>query len=286
MKNGFLSNLSFLSCFLLLLINYGCITKKHITNTIDNYDLVWSDEFNSDGSPNKDHWNYEHGFVRNQEIQWYQKENAYCKDGYLIIEAREEFKINPYFESFEHSDWKKNRDSTKITSSCLITKGKHSWQYGKFEMRAKIPVDKGIWPAFWTLGIHGNWPANGEIDIMEYYQGKILANIAWESKKKWTPVWDSETVELKKFKEDWSDEFHLWRMDWDVNSIKLFVDNQLINEVDLTTTYNGTNNKNPFHQPHYLLLNLAVGGINGGEITPESLPAEFVIDYIRVYQKK
>ena len=69
-----------------------------------------------------------------------------------------------------------------------------------------------------------------------------------------------------------------------LNFIKLFIDNKLVNELDLTTTYNGTNNKNPFHQPHYLLINLAVGGINGGDVGQETLPAKYVIDYIRVYQ--
>ncbi|SFZ94077.1 Glycosyl hydrolases family 16 [Flaviramulus basaltis] len=285
MKNGFLLNTCFLSCFLFLLINYSCASKKHITSTYDDYHLVWSDEFNTDGIPNKDNWDYELGFVRNQEEQWYQKENAICKDGYLIIHAKKETKKNPNFTSKSEINWKKNRDSIKITSSCLITKDKHSWQYGRFEMRAKIPTSNGIWPAFWTLGTQGNWPANGEIDIMEYYKGKILANIAWESDKKWTPIWDSETVDLKEFETPkWHEQFHIWRMDWDENSIKLFVDNQLLNEVDLKTTFNGTNRKNPFHQPHYLLLNLAVGGINGGEVTQESLPTEFVIDYVRVYQ--
>ncbi|NLP56866.1 family 16 glycosylhydrolase [Lutibacter sp. B1] len=286
MKKKFLLNICFLACFLFLLISYGCASKKHIIHKIDDYHLIWSDEFNIDGIPNQNNWDYELGFVRNQEEQWYQKNNAFCKDGNLIIEAKKEVKKNPVFTSYDDKNWRKNRDSIKITSSCLITKGKHSWQYGRFEMRAKIPTGKGMWPAFWTLGLESNWPANGEIDIMEYYKGEILANIAWESEKKWTPVWDSETVKLSNFKEDWANQFHLWRMDWDENSIKLFVDNQLINDVDLTTTYNGTNNKNPFHQPHYLLINLAVGGMNGGDLTKDSLPAEFLIDYIRVYQKK
>lgn len=285
MKNRFLFSMGFLTYFIFLLISYSCASKKSIPDTIYDYHLVWSDEFNSDGNPNENNWNYELGFIRNEEDQWYQKENAICKDGYLIIQAKKESKKNPSFKSFSDNNWRHNRDSIKITSSCLITKNKHSWQYGRFEMRAKIPTGTGIWPAFWTLGLSDNWPANGEIDIMEYYKGVILANIAWESDRRGNPVWDSETIGLNEFKNPkWNEEFHIWRMDWVEDSIKLFVDNQLINKVDLTTTYNGTNNKNPFHQPHYLLVNLAVGGMNGGEITPESLPAKFVIDYIRVYQ--
>lgn len=143
-----------------------------------------------------------------------------------------------------------------------------------------------MWPAFWTLGVKEDWPANGEIDIMEYYTGKILANTAWKSKTG-TTAWDSRTVPLTDFKKDWADEFHVWRMDWDAHSIKLYVDNQLLNETDLKETINDSSQKIiPFQQPHYLLVNLAVGGDNGGEFTAASLPSKYIIDYIRVYQKK
>lgn len=249
------------------------------------YNLVWSDEFNIDGVPSEKNWNYEEGFVRNNENQWYQKENGYCQNGFLVIEAKNESKANPNFVSKSHQDWTKNRDSIKVTSSCLITQGKHSWKYGRFEMRAKIPVGKGMWPAFWTLGIKEDWPANGEIDIMEYYTGKILANTAWKSKTG-TTTWDSRTVPLTDFKKDWAEEFHVWRMDWDAHSIKLYVDNQLLNETDLKETINSNQKIIPFQQPHYLLVNLAVGGDNGGLFTAASLPSKYMIDYIRVYQKK
>ncbi|WP_196783675.1 glycoside hydrolase family 16 protein [Flavobacterium hydrophilum] len=225
--------------------------------------------------------------MRNQEDQWYQKENAYCKDGFLIIEARKENRLNPDFVSKTYDDWAKSRDSIKVTSSCLITRGKHSWQYGRFEMRAKIPVGKGMWPAFWTLGIKGNWPANGEIDIMEYYTGKILANACWKSDESKT-VWDSATKSLRDFKDkSWSDQFHIWRMDWDSQWIKLYVDDQLLNEISVAESIKYKNQKiKPFQQPHYLLVNLAVGGMNGGEFTTDDLPSQYIIDYIRVYQKK
>ncbi|MDQ6471574.1 glycoside hydrolase family 16 protein [Flavobacterium sp. LHD-80] len=249
------------------------------------YKLVWSDEFSKNGVPNEKNWNYESGFVRNEENQWYQKENAYCKDGFLIIEAREENRANPNFISKNHHDWKKQRDSIKVTSSCLITRGKYSWQYGRFEMRAKIPVKNGMWPAFWTLGIEGNWPANGEIDIMEYYTGKILANAAWKSNQR-DVAWDSQTVKLSDFKDNsWADKFHIWRMDWDADWIRLYVDDQLLNEIDVKEAKYSDQKTLPFQQPHYLLVNLAVGGINGGELTENSFPSKYIIDYIRVYQK-
>ncbi|MDR7209564.1 glycoside hydrolase family 16 protein [Flavobacterium piscis] len=268
-----------------LALGYGCVPNKEKITKYKGYKIVWNDEFSIDGIPDEKNWNYETGFVRNQEDQWYQKENAYCENGFLIIEARKENKANPDFVSKTHRDWTKSRDSIKVTSSCLITQGKHSWQYGRFEMRAKIPVTKGMWPAFWTLGVEGNWPANGEIDIMEYYTGKILANAAWKSNKPDT-AWDSYTVMLSDFKEDWADKFHVWRMDWDEHWIKLYVDDQLLNEINVKETIQDKNQKIiPFQQPHYLLVNLAVGGTNGGEFTTADLPSKFIVDYIRVYQK-
>jgi len=269
-----------------LVLTFAFAPNKEKVLKEGKYKLVWSDEFKINGVPDEKNWNYEIGFVRNQEDQWYQKENAYCADGFLIIEARKESKVNPIFVSKKDKDWRKNRDSIKVTSSCLITQGKHSWKYGRFEMRAKIPVGKGMWPAFWTLGIEGNWPANGEIDIMEYYMGKILANTAWKSNKPDT-AWDSKTVALSDFKKDWADEFHVWRMDWDENWIKLYVDDQLLNETSVKeTVQNGNQKIIPFQQPHYLLVNLAVGGINGGNFSVADFPTKYIIDYIRVYQKK
>lgn len=136
------------------------------------------------------------------------------------------------------------------------------------------------------MGVKENWPANGEIDIMEYYTGKILANAAWKSDKPET-AWDSSTFPLTDFKDaNWADKFHIWRMDWDANAIQLYVDDQLLNEINVEETIQNKNQKTiPFRQPHYLLVNLAVGGINGGAFTAENLPSKYSIDYIRVYQK-
>ncbi|KAF2516931.1 glycoside hydrolase family 16 protein [Flavobacterium zhairuonense] len=278
--------LRFLLVIAVLTVIYGFVSNTKKVLRDKEYKLVWSDEFTKDGTPDEKNWNYESGFVRNEENQWYQKENAYCKDGFLIIEARKENRANPNFISKNHPNWKKQRDSIKVTSSCLITQGKHSWQYGRFEMRAKIPVGKGMWPAFWTLGIEGNWPANGEIDIMEYYTGKILANAAWKSNQQNT-AWDSQTKKLSDFKDNaWANKFHIWRMDWDADWIKLYVDDQLLNEISVKEANQNPDQKIlPFQQPHYLLVNLAVGGINGGELAPNSFPSKYIIDYIRVYQK-
>jgi beta-glucanase (GH16 family) len=248
------------------------------------YKLAWADEFDRDGAPDPANWTYERGFVRNQELQWYQPDNARVEKGILIIEARRERKPNPNYEAGA-ADWKRNREFAEYTSSSLMTRGLHNWQYGRFEMRARIETSAGMWPAFWTLGSSGGWPAGGEVDIMEYYRGDLLANAAWESSRRGRPVWDDTRTPLASFKDaEWSRKFHVWRMDWDENLIKLYVDDQLLNDVDLTKTINDDGSgKNPFRQPHYLIVNLAIGG-QGGDPSGTAFPARYEVDYIRVYQ--
>lgn len=255
--------------------------------TLKDYRLVWADEFAVDGAPNPDNWTYEHGFVRNHELQWYQPENAICKDGVLLIEARREHLDNPKYGNGD--GWRENRKTIEYTSACLITRGLHSWQFGRFEIKARIKTQEGLWPAIWFLGVDGQWPNNGEIDLMEYYAGDILANVCWGSEQRGVPKWDSVKKPIKSFgNPDWEDEFHIWRMDWDKDSIKLYVDDLLLNSIDLKEAINPNDRrgpKNPFHQPHYLLLNLAIGGDQGGDPSGTAFPTRYEIEYVRVYQR-
>lgn len=248
--------------------------------------LVWADEFEKDGRPDPRNWNYETGFVRNRELQWYQPDNAWCEKGLLIIEARRERKQNSNYVP-DSQNWRTSREYTEYTSASLITRGQHHWQYGRFEMRGRIDTRPGLWPAFWTLGIEGQWPSNGEIDIMEYYRGMLLANVAWGTEKRFVAAWDTVKKPITEFNDpDWAKNFHVWRMDWDDKVIKLYVDEILLNTTELKETFNkNTEGKNPFHQPQYLLLNLAIGGTNGGDPSKTDFPARFEVDYVRVYQK-
>jgi len=254
----------------------------------DSYKLIWADEFDKDGLPDTANWTFEKGFVRNRELQWYQPDNAFCREGNLVIEARRERRQNPDFIPGSE-DWRKGREYAEYTSSSMLTRGLHSWMFGRFEMRARIDTRPGLWPAFWTLGIGGGWPHNGEIDIMEYYDDKILANIAWGAEEKWKPVWNTfkiplDTLRMKDV--NWSDKFHVWQMDWDKDSIKLYLDNRLMNAVGLDETFNrDEERRNPFMQPHYIIINLAVGGTAGGDPSHTIFPARYEIDYIRIYQK-
>ena len=265
-----------------LLLNLSCaaqpmtpVTSPPTSTGTSEWRLVWADEFNTDGAPDPKNWRFEQGFVRNNELQWYQPDNARCQNGMLVIEARRDGRPNPNYKAGS-TNWKTSRPTIDYTAASLNTNGLQKWQYGRFEMRGRIDTRAGLWPAFWTLGTSGEWPSNGEIDIMEYYRGMLLAAKWSSTKKALTTCNDS----------NWAQQFHVWRMDCDESAIKLYVDDQLLNEVKLTDTINGDGSgKNPFKQPHYVLLNLALGGDNGGDPAPTQFPAKFEVDYVRVYQK-
>jgi beta-glucanase (GH16 family) len=253
-------------------------------------ELVWNDEFNNPGKPEPANWIYEKGFVRNQELQWYQSDNANCANGVLLIEGRREKLPNPNYISGSQN-WKSGREFAEYTSASIQTRGLKQFQFGRFEIRARIDTACGSWPAIWTLGISGGWPSGGEIDIMEFYRVKdvptILANFAWGTEKRGVGKWDDLKKPFADFiakDPDWAKKFHVWRMDWNKDSIGLFLDDQLLNSVLLKQTVN-PDGFNPFLQPHYILLNLAIGG-NGGDPSKTKFPMKYEVDYVRVYQNK
>jgi beta-glucanase (GH16 family) len=241
-------------------------TSTPATSVSPEWRLVWNDEFN-DTSINTSDWGYEIGYKRNNEAQYYtnRTENARLEGGNLVIEARRE----------DYSGY-------KYTSASINTSGKKTWQYGRFELRAKIPTPQGSWPAWWTLGVNNGWPKNGEIDIMEFYKGKILANVAYQNPQGST-VWDSFTKDISNYSSNWPNEYHTWVMEWNADNIKLYVDNELLNTFSVSSATNGT--YNPFRQPHYMLINLAIGGNNGGDPSQTTFPLKYYVDYVRVYQK-
>jgi beta-glucanase (GH16 family) len=252
--------------------------------------LVWHDEFNNTGKPDSTSWIYENGFVRNLELQWYRSENANCAGGVLLIEGKREKVRNPGYVSGS-SDWRKERQFAEYTSASILTQNHRQWLFGRFEIRARIDTTTGSWPAIWTLGVSKPWPSNGEIDIMEFYRIKgvptILANFAWASAARGVAKWDDLKKPLSDFTSavpDWTKKFHVWRMDWTKDSIALYLDNKILNSTAVSETVN-PDGFNPFLQPHFILLNLALGG-NGGDPSKSLFPIRYEVDYVRVYQKK
>jgi beta-glucanase (GH16 family) len=253
--------------------------------------LVWHDEFDVPGPVNAADWVYEQGLVRNREAQWYQPANVTCRDGLLVIEARRERVANPEFDTSKQ-DWKHERAFSEYTSGSIKTRGRHEWLYGRFEMRARIDVRPGLWPAFWTVGTARPWPACGEIDIMEFFKGTLLANAAWASARPWKASWKDSRTPIEEVAKpltvpEWAGQFHVWSMMWDEQSIRLEVDGRVLNEIDLSHTVNETEDRaNPFHEPQHIILNLAVGGTSGGDPAATEFPAKFEVDWVRVYQSE
>jgi beta-glucanase (GH16 family) len=271
--------------FLLILLAGDKTDRKELQSDNNGYRLVWHDEFEKDGPPDPDKWRFEQGFKRNEEAQWYQSENAICKNGFLVITGKKEHKPNPNYQSGSNS-WKTNRPFIDYTSSSVVMQRKHAFTFGRLEVRAKIDAQAGLWPAIWTLGINGEWPSNGEVDIMEYYNNGILANFAIADSGQHKAIWDGAFHKLDSLGgKAWAEKFHIWTLEWDKESMRILVDGVVFNDIDIRSTVNKSDGKNPFQQPHYLLLNLAMGGNRGGSLAHTALPSEYLIDYVRLYQK-
>lgn len=261
-----------------------------IVAAMPGYALAWHDEFNIDGRPASANWNYETGFVRNEELQWYDSNNVACVNGLLVIEGRKHQVPNPHY--IENSkDWRKARPYAAYTSACITTKGLRQFGYGRFEIRARFDTAMGAWPAIWTLGTQGEWPANGEVDIMEFYRVNgiptILGNVAWGTAQRYKGKWNTQRVPLNNFLKadaDWSKKFHIWRMDWNKDSIIISIDGLVINTTQLSQTINA-DSTNPFiNKPMYFLLNLALGQ-NGGDPANANFPIKYEVDYVRYWKK-
>jgi beta-glucanase (GH16 family) len=210
------------------------------------------------------------------------------ENGLLIIEGRRDTLLNDNYEEGSN-DWREKRKEAYYTSACVTTKDLAQWRYGIFEIKARIKTEEGLWPAIWTLGLGHEWPSGGEIDIMEFYDGKILANAAWAGANRWQAIWDGARKPVSSFNDpDWSDKFHVWKMEWTTNHIKLYLDDQLLNSISLNETINKRGEvSNPFRETqHFLLLNLAIGGTAGGDPSATEFPSRYEIDYVRIYQKR
>lgn len=239
------------------------------------YELVWSDEFDYEGIPDESKWGYDVGGSGwgNNELQYYTAgENVYVEDGICTITARKE-----------------DYSGKEYTSTRMISKNKGDWLYGRIEIRAKLPMGVGTWPAIWMLPTdwkYGGWPRSGEIDIMEhvgYDMGQIHGTIHTDAYNhvKGTQLGKSVT------REDASEAFHTYTMEWLPDKIMIYADEKLY------FVYKPSNliecpgvDEWPFDQRFHLLMNIAVGGNWGGAkgVDPDIYPQTMEIDYVRVYQ--
>ena len=241
-----------------------CFLSVSVQKTDPKWKLVWSDEFNYKGLPDSAKWGYDVGYIANNELQYYTKsriENCRVIDGNLMIIGRK--------ERYNNSDY---------TSARVLTDGKFNWTYGRVEGRMKLPKGQGIWPAFWMLGqnIHAvGWPKCGEIDIMEHINNEELLHgtIHWLNKDH---VQSGGTTPCDVT------QFHNYSIEWDKNSIGMFLDGVKYWELNIK---DNVNNTEAFHKPQFIILNLAIGGDwpKNPDMTTV-FPDTMFVDYVRVYQ--
>lgn len=243
----------------------------------ENRRLVWADEFDQlDGSaPNAANWVFDLGGKGwgNNELQTYtdRRENSRIENGALVIEARK--------ETFTGVD----KIKRSYTSARLKTLGKNAWRYGRIEARMKLPKGQGIWPAFWMMGSDVNeagWPDCGEIDVME--------NVGKEPKVVHGTVHGpgysgaggighgyTNSVAL-------ADEFHVYGVEWEPSRIRWTFDEKVY--FAITPDDLPAGKKWVYDKPHFILLNLAVGGHWPGKPDSSSIfPQRLEVDYVRVY---
>jgi beta-glucanase (GH16 family) len=268
-KNNYMR---FVCVILIPLVLANCSSSKKITND-DNWKLAWSEEFNYNGLPDSNKWGYDvggHGWGNN-ELQYYTHaslNNVEVSNGSLKLKVLRE-----------------DMEKKEYTSARLVTRGKEEFTYGKIEIRAKLPVGRGLWPAVWMLGTNvatTNWPDCGEIDIMEHVgfeKDSVFGTIHTKSY--------NHIIGTQKGKKIFIDNpygaYHVYSIEWTPERMDFFLDHQLYNHIQ---NEHKTTAEWPFDSPFYLLMNIAVGGNLGGKKGVDStvFPAAMEVDYIRVYK--
>lgn len=253
----------------------------------EDWEMIWNDEF--DGAAVDDSkWTVQDtGLVYNNELQYYSPDNTrIVKDGarsVLQIEAKRE-----------------QKSGKSYTSGKLITMGKGDWTYGKVVVRAKLPVQQGMWPAIWMMPTdeshYGGWPASGEIDIMELIGGKnkdheVYSTIHYDAVKPDGSHGHDQGKFTLPAGESFADEYHDFQVEWLPGMIRFYVDGKLHHQVNnWQTTAAGQPESYtfpaPFDRPFYLILNLAVGGDWPGSPENGFVSEKMNVDFVRVYSYK
>ncbi|MFT4738207.1 MAG: beta-glucanase (GH16 family) [Cyclobacteriaceae bacterium] len=242
------------------------------------WNLVWSDEFNTD-TIDVNNWNFQvvEAGRFNDEWQRYtnSSENAYLENNSLVIKA--------IHESDSHG-------MDQYTSARMHTANKQAWKYGRIAARMKLPAGEGLWPAFWMLGANIDenggdtpWPQTGEIDILELYgskdDGMIEANLHYADSSDSHAMMGAAAFKLAQGK--FADAFHVFELEWDADRIAWFVDGEQFASTSITS-----DELSEFHEAFFILLNVAVGGTHAGrpDMTT-TFPQYMYVDWVRVYQK-
>lgn len=249
-----------------------------VDDTVQSGDLIWSDEFNTDGQPSSSNWTYDIGHGEggwgNNEVQYYTDEskNVRVENGNLIIDALK-----------ENGEW---------TSARIKTQGKQNFRYVTVKVRAKLPQGSGTWPAIWMLGsdiTDAGWPACGEVDIMEHV-GKDpgMVHGSLHSPSSYGNTQNSGSTEVT----DFSEAFHVYEVEWTTNRITFKIDGTAFYSYEPSVKNDQTW---PYNDDFFIIMNIAMGGNWGSDaqyesggmkngIDPNLSQARMEIDYIRVYK--
>jgi len=242
--------------------------------TYSGYNLAWSDEFSAPAL-NASDWNQEMGNGSggwgNNELEYYTSnlKNSFLSDGKLIIEARKE-----------------NAGGLSYTSARLTTQNKKSFKFGRIDIRAKLPVAKGMWPALWMLGntiSSAGWPACGETDIMELigtYPSRVTGTAHWKNA---SGAHASKGADYNLSAGNFSQQFHVFSLIWKKDQMQWLIDDQPYCTVNATDV--GAANY-PFNAEQFFILNVAVGGNwPGSPDSSTAFPQRMFVDYVRVFQE-
>jgi beta-glucanase (GH16 family) len=250
--------------------------------------LAFHDEFDGRGLPDPAKWSYEEGYLRNGEKQYYTAgriENCFQSEGCLHIRTLND---SLYVKDAIMSLWPTVVKDTvvPVTSASIHTRYKAAWTYCRLEVRAKLPLCLGTWPAIWMMpevDVHGYWPSSGEIDIMEHvgHDPDRVHFTLHTAEYNWTTN-SAKTLSVNCY--NVNTEFHVYAMEWREGGIEFFVDG--VRKYRVLRKDSDTWREWPFEYPFYLILNTGFGGGWGGEkgIDLKGLPQDYVIDYVRVFQ--
>ncbi|MFE9818444.1 discoidin domain-containing protein [Streptomyces sp. NBC_00236] len=250
--------------------------------------LVWSDDFDgaAGGRPDSSKWRADPGTGPNNELEYYTDHRNAALDGagHLVMEARKEATAG----SSCPRDPLSGSTTCQYTSARMNTGATFQFTYGRVEARIKVPKGNGLWPAFWMMGgdfLTGRpWPYNGEVDIMEILGKDVKTAYSTVHAPAYNGGGGIGAPYTLPGNADFSDDFHTWVADWNSKGITYSLDGRTVLTLDKEQVEQ-TRGPWIFDHPHYLILNLAVGGDWPGPTdagTP--FPAKMLVDHVRVYQ--